>query len=69
MGNAECAKPLLVEQPFGLVERRRIDLRVPAFREVPQPVPAASADDRNLAMTFEERTPGMRQPDDPRRIT
>src|SRR5438477_735659 len=52
--DAEGAPTLLAEQPLGLCDRRRLDRWEPALREVPEPVTAAPAHDRNLTAALEQ---------------
>src|SRR5438093_6389482 len=52
--NAQRPPALFSEDPFGFVERRRLDVRKPTFCEVPEAVAAASSGDRDLAPAFEE---------------
>ena len=46
--HARGAKSLLLEESLGLAQRHGLGLRVPAVGEIPEPLAAAPADDRNL---------------------
>src|SRR6266542_4525398 len=52
--HTERAEPLLREQPVGLRERHCLRLRIPALRDIPEPLLATAPDDRDVASAVQD---------------
>src|SRR5215210_3047643 len=52
--DAQCAEALLLHPLLGLAQRDPFRLRIPALAEIPQPLPVAPPDDRDLAATAKQ---------------